>query len=125
MSEAELFQSAQGVWSNAISLLVVQITLLSGYLVAAYVIGKELTSSQVTIVNGLYILLSSFVLMGVYTFSNRATELANLSIAMSETRELAPQNWIPLGMVIIFSVCLAASLKFMWDVRHQNGKNDS
>ena len=118
MSEAELFQSAQAVWSNALSLMVVIISLLSGYLVVAYVVGKELTSSQVLIVNGLYILLSTFVLMGLYTFSNRATELANLSLAMSQTRELGPQNWIPLGMVLIFVVCIAASLKFMREIRH-------
>jgi len=118
MSEAELFQSAQAVWSNALSLMVVIISLLSGYLVVAYVVGKELTRSQVTIVNGLYILLCAFVLMGLYTFSNRATELANLSLAMSQTRELGPQNWIPLGMVFIFVVCIAVSLKFMWEIRH-------
>ena len=118
MSEAELFQSAQAVWSNALSLMVVIISLLSGYLVVAYVVGKELTSSRVLIVNGLYILLSTFVLMGLYTFSNRATELANLNPYQAEKKDNGTQNWIPLGMVLIFVVCIAASLKFMREIRH-------
>ena len=118
MTEAELFQAAQAVWANSISMMVVQISLLSGYIVAAYLAGGNLTGSQVAIVNGLYILLSIFVLSSIYTLSNRATEMAALSIQASEVRELGPQHWLPMGLVCIFSICLVASLKFMWDVRH-------
>lgn len=122
MTEAELIQAAQATWANVISLTVLQISLLSGYLVIAYLAGKDLTKSQVLIVNGLYILLSWFILTTMYALSNRATEMAVLSIELSDTRTLEPQNWLPLGIIAIFVVCLCASLKFMWDVRSsENG----
>jgi hypothetical protein len=96
----------------------VAITLLSGYIIVAYLAGKELERSQVLIVNSLYLLLFLFVLMGIYSLSIRATEMAALSVQISEQRNLGPTLWLPLGVVAIFAFCLVASLKFMWDVRH-------
>ena len=116
--EAELIQATQATWGNVISLTVVQISLLSGYLITAYLAGKNLTRAQVVIVNGLYLLMSAFVLMSIFTLSNRATEMATIAIEMSSDRGLTPQHWLPLGVIVIFSVCLLSSLKFMWDVRH-------
>ena len=118
MTEGELIQAAQATWANVITLTTVEITLLSGYIIMAYLAGKELDRSQVTIVNALYLLLSLFVLMGIYSLAARATEMAALSIEISGKRELGPQIWLPIGVVVIFAFCITASMKFMWDVRH-------
>ena len=118
MTEGELIQAAQATWANVITLTTVAITLLSGYIIVAYLAGKELERSQVLIVNSLYLLLFLFVLMGIYSLSIRATEMAALSVQISEQRNLGPTLWLPLGVVAIFAFCLLASLKFMWDVRH-------
>ena len=118
MTEGELIQAAQATWANVITLTTVEMTLLSGYIIIAYLAGRELDRSQVTIVNTLYLLLSLFVLMGIYTLAVRATEMAALSIEISERRELGPQLWLPIGVVVIFTFCITASMKFMWDVRH-------
>jgi hypothetical protein len=96
----------------------IEITLLTGYIVVAYLAGNDLNRSQVAIVNTLYILLSIFALMSIYSMSMRATEMAVLSIGMSEQRNLGPTLWLPIGVAVIFAFCLLASLKFMWDVRH-------
>ena len=118
MTEGEAIQAAQATWANVITLSTVEITLLSGYIIVAYLAGKDLEKSQVIIVNTLYLLLSLFVLSGMYTLARRATEMAALSIDLSEYRELGPQIWLPYGVVIIFLFCIAASMKFMWDIRH-------
>jgi hypothetical protein len=118
VTEAELIQTAQAIWGNMISMTTIEITLLTGYIIVAYMAGKDLNRSQVTIVNTLYVLLSIFALMGMYTMSMRATEMAVLSIGISEYRTLGPTLWLPLGVVVIFVFCILASLKFMWDVRH-------
>ena len=118
MPEAEMIQAAQATWGNTISLVAILITLISGYLIAAYLVGSQLGRTQVVIVNTLYVLLSTFLLMSTYNLSIRATEMAAIAIEMSDKRILTPQLWIPMGMITIFSFCLVASLNFMWDVRH-------
>ena len=118
MTEAELIQTAQAIWGNVITMCTIEITLLTGYIVVAYLAGNDLNRSQVVIVNTLYILLSIFALMSIYSMSMRATEMAVLSISMSEQRNLGPTLWLPIGVAVIFAFCLLASLKFMWDVRH-------
>jgi hypothetical protein len=118
MPEAEMIQATQATWGNTISLVAILITLMSGYIVAAYLVGSQLDRPQVVIVNTLYVLLSTFLLISTYNLSIRATEMAAIAIEMSDKRILTPQLWIPMGMISIFSFCLVASLKFMWDVRH-------
>jgi hypothetical protein len=118
MPEAEMIQAAQATWGNTISLVAILITLMSGYLVAAYLVGSQLSRPQVVIVNTLYLLLSTFLLISTYNLSIRATEMAAIAIEMSDKRILTPQLWIPMGMISTFTFCLVASLKFMWDVRH-------
>ena len=118
MTEGDLIQAAQATWANVISMTTVETTLLTGYIIVAYMAGKNLSKSQVTIVNTLYVLLSMFSLLSIYVLSMHATEMGALSIEMSEQRTRGPQLWLPLGVVTIYVFCLLASLKFMWDVRH-------
>ena len=42
MPKAEMIQAAQATWGNTISLVAILITLMSGYLVAAYLVGSQL-----------------------------------------------------------------------------------
>ena len=118
MTEAELISAAQAAWGNTISLISLFITLLSGYLVVAYLAAANMTSSQTGIVNTLYISICSFLLASIFTLSNRATEMAALSVEMSTQRVLEPQLWLSFGVLFVFAICAIASLKFMWDVRH-------
>ena len=79
---------------------------------------RNLNRSQVAIVNTLYVPLSTFALMSIYSMSISATEMVVLSIDITQQRTLGPTLWLPLGVTVIFVFCLLASLKFMWDVRH-------
>ena len=118
MTEAELLDVAQAAWANVISCLAILITILSGYIAVAYVAAKDMTRSQVAIVNTLYVLLYGLTLMSAYTFTMRATEMGVLSLQLSTQRTLGPRDDIALLVVTVFAFCLVASLKFMWDIRH-------
>ena len=119
MSEGELIQVAQETWGNVISLIAITITILSGYLVVAYAAGRDMSRSQVAIVNTLYVLIFSLMLMSIYTLTMRATEMGQLSIELSTDRRLGPRPEIPILLLAVFSFCLVASLKFMWDIRRK------
>ncbi len=119
MSEGELIQVAQETWGNVISLIAITITILSGYLVVAYAAGRDMSRSQVAIVNTLYVLIFSLMLMSIYTLTMRATEMGQLSIELSTDRHLGPRPEIPVFLLAVFSFCLVASLKFMWDIRRK------
>ena len=121
MTEAELIGLSQEFWSHTISLLTVFITLLSGYLVVAYLVGKKLTFFQVSIVSVLYISLSSLVLFAVYAFTARATETAQLAMELTTQRTLGPTPSIAWGLLAICVCCTVASLIFMWNIRHSKG----
>ena len=122
MTEAELVSAAQALWSNVIGLMAILLSVLSAYLVVAYLAGSKLTRSQVVIVNALYILVSVFLVWAMFVLSQRALEVATLAINISTQRELAPTPNVALALVALFGVCSLASLKFMWDVRHQKAE---
>ena len=118
MTEAELVSAAQAVWANVIALIAIMLSILSAYLVVAYMAGNKMTHSQVVIVNSLFVLVSIFLLWGAFTLVQRAIEMATLAIDMSNQRTLGPTPAVARAIVVIFGVCPLASLKFLWDVRH-------
>ena len=122
MTEAELMTTAQAGWSNVISLIAIFISVLSGYLVVAYLAGADMTRSQNVIVTSLYLLISIFILWSIFTLVERSNEMAMLAIDMSTQRTLAPKGYIAHGIAIVFGICTVASIKFMWDVRHPKTK---
>jgi ABC-type tungstate transport system substrate-binding protein len=122
MTEAELIQTAQATWDNVISLIAIFISMLSGYLIVAYLAGASMTRSQVVIVNTLYSLMTIFILWCVYTLVMRGNEMASIAIEMSTQRVLAPKGELGLAIAGLCGFCSIASLKFMWDVRHPEVK---
>ena len=118
MTEAELVSAAQALWANVIALIAIMVSILSAYLVVAYLAGSKMTHSQAVIVNSLYTLVSIFLLWGTFVLVLRAIEMATLAIDMSTQRTLGLTPNVARAIVVIFGVCSLASLKFMWDVRH-------
>jgi len=98
------------------------ITILSGYLIVAWLVGNKLTRAQVVLVNTLFVFFQFSMIAGwamrwalSYKYS---MELYSIDPGFYE----APAS-IPL---IIFGAAMAVSviacLKFMWDVRHPKKK---
>ena len=92
------------------------ITVASGYLIAAYLIGRQLTSLQAAIITGLFTWFALFMTLGTVGYFSRAKyfyeslESAPPGVAMNSTIILVAVGFELFGIV--------ACLKFMWDVRH-------
>ena len=118
MTEAEILAVSHESWSNAISLVALFVSILSGYLIVAYLAGKNMTRSQIVIVNSLFVGLAGFLIMGQLAFASISIEMDFIAIEMSTQRFVRPQPYIPYGLTIFYGICVIAALKFMWDVRH-------
>lgn len=119
MEAGELLQAGQAAWSSALSVGAILVTITSGYLVVAYVAGKDMTRPQVTIVNCLYALVFVFSLVSTLAFVMRATELMQVAAELSNQRISGPRPVPALLGHVLWLFVLAASLKFMWDIRHK------
>ena len=118
MAEAEILEVSTMMWGNSISLMGLLITLISGYLIVAYITGKGLTYSQALIVNILYVGFAAFLVLSMFAFFQTAGELEELAFEMSTTRKVTPRPLLAYLVGGFGSICVAASLKFMWDIRH-------
>ena len=65
MLESELLEVGQMMWGNSISLVGLTITLISGYLIVAYIAGSDMTHSQALIINVLYVGFATFLILSM------------------------------------------------------------
>ena len=110
-------------FSTGVANLAVLITLMSGYLVVAYLVGKRLTRTQIIVTNTLY-LISAFLFVGGAFQTNMDAQIARKMMAL-QIPELDLLNYAdvniylwPSIITIVYSCLVFASLFFMWQVRH-------
>ena len=118
MTEAEMLEVSNIMWGNAIALLGLAITLISGYLIAAYIAGNRLTQSQAIIINILYMGFACFLVLSMLSFSQNAGELDLAAFQITSYRSTPPRTMLVYVVAFFVLFCVAASLKFMWDIRH-------
>ena len=120
MSVDGLLEVSFVTWGNVISLLALLITIISGYLVVAYIAGAKMTRAQVTLVNFLYVLMSAFLIWACREMALRAAVFEDTAYAMATgpVSELYARGDVAVAIISAFSLALLASFKFMWDVRH-------
>jgi hypothetical protein len=117
MPELELMEVSQMTWGNSISLVGLIITLISGYLIVAYIAGRDMTHSQVIIINILYVGFATFLILSMLAFSQSAGKLDTIAFEMN-TQRTPPRTGLAYSVGAFMSFCVLASLKFMWDIRH-------
>ena len=122
MTEAEAWEVAHIIWGNAVSIMAIYVSILTGYLVVAYTAGKTMTKTQITIVNMLYIGLSVSLLLSFLAFTFNASKMEHLALAMATQSEIIPRPSFAYAVAGFLSFCLVATLKFMWDERAKNGE---
>lgn len=118
LTEYEIADLAINAQASATPTTALLITIMSGYLIVAWLVGARLTRPQVILINLLFMFFQTSLVAGwifrwelAYKFF---TELSLLDPNFYATRSPV--------LLILFSVVLVASvpacLKFMWDVRH-------
>ena len=122
MSEWEMLEVSQMMWGNALTVVGLLITLISGYLIAAYMAGSGMSRSQVIIINTLYVGFATFLLLSMLAFVDSATEVDVIALEISAQRSEPVKTHLAYSIAIFVIFCVLASLKFMWDVRHPKAK---
>lgn len=115
----EMFWSAQEMGVNA---LLLYLTVISGYLVVAYVVGASLSRPQARFISAIFVAFALYALWGVgqYWWTG---DMAARVLAASEVGRHIELNflginpaWIALPMG---AAGIVGALKFMADVRHR------
>ena len=120
MSEYQHWDLAMSLWGHSFSILSLMITIMSGYLVVAYMIGSKLKSTQVAIINFIYIGVSVIVLLTYLELSLGAITAQHFAYEMSPKRNAPPETFGAFFMLGFFVIAHLASLWFMWTFRKDN-----
>ena len=117
MTEAELLQHFWSAIENGISFTLMYISVFTGYLLMAYLVGARLTSLQCSIATGAFIVFSGWCTWGSTALLNAGWVTA---IELRKTRpELTPIDVNPaLVLFVVLMIGIVGALKFMWDIRH-------
>jgi hypothetical protein len=122
MTESELLEHGAAFWSNAIALTAIFITILSGYIISAYVAGKDMTRSQIIIVNTLYLGISTLLLLSMLVTGQTALEMEKIAFEITVQRKHPPGDFFPYVLIVFWTFCVLLSIKFMWDIRRDKSE---
>jgi len=113
---ADLVISAQGTLTPVVSLMV---SVLTGYLIVAWLTGTKLTRSQVILVSTLFVFIEAVVMYSwVVRWRTVAVYYLELSSRNASRYPIMGSEFAAQIFVGLFGLAILASLKFMWDVRH-------
>ena len=119
MTESELIEAITSYFDIAVAALTLYVTVCSGYLIVAYMVGGNLTNSQALIVSTLYCFVAATTTYAFPTWSVRS--FAYLSFQESSglsSIELGATPSMGSALTVIMLAGVLACLKFMWDIRH-------
>jgi hypothetical protein len=115
-----MFWSAQDMGIQA---LMLYLTVSSGYLIVAYLVGAKLTKAQAVFVSTLFFVCAFYALWGVCQYWHSGDQ-ARIALEASEAVSEIELNYLGISPVVIALpmglLGIIGCLKFMWDVRHSS-----
>ena len=93
-------------------------TKLTGYLIVAYVVGRELTRSQMIIVSTCFAIFAVLCTYSAVANSTRILEFTNELRELNPNRQFAMRDSVLHAVTFVLYTEIAVALKFMWDIRH-------
>lgn len=119
MTEPDVIEAMTSFQEISLSATALYMTILSGYLIVAYVAGKDLTKPQLIIVNGLFLVSSAMVSFGsvIYTqlTASYAFQLEQLITGVCAAEMGAPI--LPTIWACVLALGILSAFYFMWSVR--------
>ena len=117
MEEADIVESIIGYYGLAGETLTFYFTVVSAYLVVAYLVGDKLERSQMLIISTLFIVMAGMMSYAAFAYMQRGFEYASLHESINPNVDTYA-NPILVGILPSLMVGgIAASLYFMWSVR--------
>ena len=92
------------------------ITVASGYLITAYLVGRQLSALQTAIITVLFTWFALFMALGTGGYFSRSVYFYESLLV--KPPGIAMNFWIIFVAVGFELLGIIACLKFMWDVRH-------
>jgi hypothetical protein len=126
MTEYEIRDALSGLYAQTTTDATTVFSLITAYLVAAYLVGHELPRKQLIIVNCLF---GSWVTMAIYAVKSSLEQAADLvrraaeqQFAFVDSMSVAAQYFFSWAFPLILLAGGLAAFYFMWTVRHpKNG----
>jgi len=118
MTEAELIEAWGLFLGNSQTAMALYLSILSGYLIIAYLVGRKLSRTQVIILSTMFVFASSFCTLVLTVWWQRALEFALEAQAINPERIVSNSKDAVRMVAALFSLGILASLYFMWNVRH-------
>ncbi len=119
MTEYEYAELIATYSSNTGTFFATFLTVLSGYLIAAFVVGSRLSPIQVTILNTGYVVSVIISVWATYGAGMVQVHYTELLLATAPDSPQLGRDWVMITLAILMLGGLLASLFFMWNVRHQ------
>ena len=117
MSEYELADYVSSMMGNFLSVITIYFSIITAYVVAAFASGSKLTTTQLVIVNAVFVMaagiigsLTVVIFNRFYIFASQLQAINNSSVLVNFT--------VPLAVLLI--TLFVSSLVFMWTVRRTN-----
>jgi hypothetical protein len=120
VTPAELIDSMMATAQTALTALAIYLTVLTGYMVAAYAVGADLTKYQIWFINFLFVTFTTPISWVTYV-------LFNLTAVLPTRFGEVESSWVASGFnLLLFAVQLLAivgALVFMNAIRKKNGED--
>ena len=110
MTEYEVAELTFSLIGYGMTAMALYFTVVSGYLIGAYMVGADLSKSQVWIVTSLFFVFAIILVFGTFSFLSEA-----ISVGEGPTNPLT--YWVAPVLGLAETAGIAASLKFMFDIR--------
>jgi hypothetical protein len=124
----EAWDLAQSAYGNSMAAYAIFLSITSGYLVTAYLVGRELTTTQFRLLTTFFLVVAAILIwsMSSYVYSGNAFSQLALEMVAAARNEHLPmtvwsvtrvQSWFPEFFALINSLTIFGSIFFMWNVR--------
>ena len=118
MTEYELFDLMLTAVDGGTAVIGIILTVVSGYLIVAWLVGDKLTTAQVLMVNLLFLCTAPMMVWGWLGRYLAALDLQNQLLVLAPQTTERINMYVIIGFPIILFILILGSLKFMWDIRH-------
>lgn len=125
MDAVDWLNIAPQALGNSIAFFMGFVSVVSAYLVVAYVVGRELLRSQVIVINLLFVATTLLTVFGNAITARNAIQAHYLGSLQVEEMTHLPEYLIylvPVSLVLIDLCLVLARLKFMWDIRNPKAR---
>ena len=122
MTEYELADLMGAASSDSLVFIPIIVSIISGYLVVAWLVGAKLSLSQVSLVNSLFVAFVGLMMSSWLVRIKLSLSYQNELLAMNPDRAMLVKPWLVPSVSGATALMLLACLKFMWDIRHPETK---